>query len=445
MSKRTLPVIAIVGRTNVGKSTLFNRLSYRTKSVIYDAKGVTRDFVSDIVRWQHRMVELIDTGGISIGKHSSIVDKHIYDQAVDVIAQASAVIFVCDGTVGLLPEDRAIAKFLHKQGKPVIVIINKVDCKVVREYVHEFERLGFSAIVEVSAQHGNGIDSLYISVAKHLPKEKHIASIDHGYRVAIVGKPNVGKSSLLNLLAQKERTLVADEAGTTREAIAEDITFCKQDVKLIDTPGVRRKRSVNDPLEQLMVKTSLRSIDSADVVVLLVEAQQSRLSDQELKLAFYAFEQKHKPLIIVFNKDDLSDEYSRAMLQDHCDQYAHLLDKVEILTISCKTGKNVGKVLTLVQKVRDRATTPFEDMEVTMYLREQCDWRPLYRNRQELIFRTAKRIESKSVPTFSLVVSHAPWWGESQLGFLENQLRKKYELRSVPVVFSIKTPNKSHK
>lgn len=443
MSKRTLPVIVIVGRTNVGKSTLFNRLSYRTKSVTYDRQGVTRDVVTDTVRWQHRMVELIDTGGISMGKPDSVVDKHIYDQAVTVIADANAVVFVCDGTIGLVPEDRAIAKFLHKQGKPVIVVINKVDCKITQELMHEFDRLGFAKVIALSAQHGRGMDKLYASVAQHLPQKKHIVSINHGYRVAIVGKPNVGKSSLLNLLAQKERTLVADEAGTTREAIAEDITFCKQDVKLIDTPGVRRKRSVDDPLELLMVKSSLRSIDSADVVVLLVEAQQARMSDQELKLAFYAFAKKHKPLIIVFNKDDLSDDYSRLMLGDYCDQYRHLLDKVETLTISCKTGKNVGKVLQLVQKVRDRATTPFEDMEITMFLREQCDRRPLYRNRQELIFRTARRIETKSVPTFSLVVSHAPLWGESQLGYLENQLRGKYELRSVPVVFSIKTPRKS--
>jgi len=435
MSIKNMPTIVIVGRANVGKSTLFNRLSQDAESVTYDQPGVTRDLVTDTITIEDRSIQLVDTGGVSLRKLHNVIDESVRQRALDAIDTADCVIFVVDGAVGVLPEDREIASVIHKRAKHVFLAVNKTDLSASREYLHEFDALGFS-VYSIAATHGRGVKELMAAAIAVLPETGRVVEAP-GCRVAIIGKPNVGKSSLMNLLVQKERSIVADMPGTTREAISEAITFYQEDIRITDTPGIRRKRGVTEPLEQLMVKSAMRAIDAAHIVVLMVDASEGELSDQELKLAFYAFQEKHKSVILLFNKQDIVAEYERESLERVCDEYQYLIKKLAILNISCKSGKNVGKVLPLINEVWERSQKRIPDDELTITIREQMQAKPLYQNGQMLTFARAKQTRVTPV-TIQLVVGNPPAWGASQLATIENQLRRTYDLQGTPIEFDVR-------
>jgi len=428
MSNTTYPIVAIVGRPNVGKSTLFNRISRDTQTLIYDEPGVTRDVIGDVVLIGGKLCTLYDTGGISMRKQQDPILEEVRQRALGMLDRAAVILFVCDGEVGPLPDDFEIAKLLHKKDIPVFTLINKTDIVQAQEHVYTFERFGFP-IYQISATHGRGIDLVLKEVAKQLPKTAPADEYEKARcRVAIIGKPNVGKSSLMNELVKENRVIVADKPGTTREAVSEQITFYQEDIKLTDTPGMRRQRGVSEPLEQLMVKSALRAIDAAHIVILVVDGASGELSDQELKLAFYVFEEKHRSLIVLFNKQDLVTEEQKEDLGRQKDQYKYLLDKVEMLSISCKTGKNVGKVLPLINTVWQRAQQQFASDELTMTLKESLMHKPLYKGGQMLTFARAQQVKHAPI-TIELVVGNPPVWEATQLGYIENQLRKNYDLK----------------
>lgn len=430
-----MPTLVIVGRANVGKSTLFNRLSKDAQSVTFDQPGVTRDIVTDVITVKDRAVLLVDTGGVSLRKVKDPIDEEVRQRALQAIDTADCVLFVCDGEVGLLQEDREIASVLHKRARNVLLVVNKSDLKITQENLHEFDALGFP-IFPISATHGRGIDELMRAALEVLPVKISEEETPE-CRVAIIGKPNVGKSSLMNALTQKERAIVADMPGTTREAISESITFYQEDIKITDTPGIRRKRGVTEPLEQLMVKSAMRAIDAAHIVLLMIDSSSGELADQELKLAFYAFQEKHKSLIIIFNKQDITDEYKRETLERMQDEYKYLIDKVATISISCKTGKNVGKVLPLINEVWKRSRQQFPEEDLTIFIRDQLEKRPLYHNGQMLTFARARQIHTNPI-TIQLVVGNPKAWGTTQLGFIENQLRREYDLQGAALVFDLR-------
>lgn len=428
-----LPQVAIVGRTNVGKSTLFNRLSVDVKSITLDEHGVTRDFLSDTVCWLDRCFTLVDTGGISLRKTDDALLKQVRQQAINFLEQSDLVLFVVDPTVGILPEDQEISKLMHRLGKKVILVLNKTDAKGAQEHLYDFVRLGHAATVAVSAQHGTGIGDLLELIVADLPQKGQRKEVEPQARVVILGKPNVGKSSLMNVLTKQERAIVADFPGTTREALKETISFYKQDIQLTDTAGIRRKRSVKEPLEEMMVKSSFRAMKDADIVLLVIDASQAMISDQELKLAFYAFEQG-KALILVYNKDDITDEETQERLDYNLEEYEFFFKKLSSITISCKTGKNVGKVLPLIQKVWERYSQRFSDEEITLFFKEALMKKQLFHNKQLLRLYSAKQVKTAPI-TLVLKVNMPEWFGPSQLGFFDNLLRRKYDLQSVPVMF----------
>lgn len=432
--KNNLPIVAIVGRMNVGKSTLFNRLSETSKSIALDYEGVTRDVIKDVVRWKEHTFELVDTGGISLKKmqHDAIAEQS-RQRALQAIKEAAVVLFMCDGAVGLLPEDRGLADMLLKEGKKTILVINKSDTSLAKEHRYEFERLGFKSIIAISAQHGAGIADLLDALLAELPAPvEYTEQEDPLCNVAIVGKPNVGKSSIMNLLLKKERSIVSPIAGTTREPVKETIMFHRDSIQLIDTPGIRRKRGVNETLEQMMVKTAFKAVGQADIVLLVVDASEARLVDQELKLAFYVFEQEQKGLIIIFNKDDLMDEQKRADLDFQLEPYAHLLDKVMQIRTSCITNKNIGKLINTVNDVSERYKMRFSDDDLTFLFKDALVKRPLYRSQRPLIVHKAKQIRTGPI-VIELVVNESAWFGPSQLAFFEGVLRKEVDLRGVPI------------
>ena len=395
-----------------------------------DYPGMTRDFVTDKVSWKKKHFELIDSGGIMFGKPRDEFVTLVNAQVMQLMAEATVVVLVCDGSVGVQPEDRELAKKIHKLNKFAILAVNKIDTNLAKEHYHEFERLGLDRTVAISGQHGIAIGDLLDEIAAQIT-ETGPTKIDVQFRVALLGKPNVGKSSLMNLLLGKERTIVSEIAGTTREAIKEDIRFYQEDLQLVDTAGVRRKRGVVDQIETLMVKSTLAAVRESDIVLLLLDSSEGKLSDQELKLAFYVFEQG-KALILLFNKQDLVDEEITAEFDHSLSEYKYFTKKIEALKISCKTGKNVGKVLPLVKEVWQRDSQQFSEIEITTLFKEAMRVRPLFRNTQRLVLRKARQIMSAPI-TIELYVTEPNYFGPSQLAFFENLLRSKYNLRSVPV------------
>ncbi len=434
MNSLTLPIVAIIGRPNVGKSTLFNRISNDAKTLTYDEPGVTRDVIGDVIHIEGKQCTLYDTGGIGMRKLKDPVLEEVRQRALGMLDQATVILFICDGVVGPLPDDFEISKLLHKKKVPVFTVVNKTDVAAAQEHVYACERFGFP-VYQVSATHGRGVEALLKDVARHLPKTELAdeQGPESGARVAIIGKPNVGKSSLLNELVQKDRVIVADMPGTTREAVSESITFYQEDIKLTDTPGMRRQRGVSEPLEQLMVKSALRAINAAHIVILVVDGASGVLTDQELKLAFYVFEEKHKSLIILFNKQDLVTDEDKETLGRQKDEYKYLLDKVEMLGISCKSGKNIGKVLQLINTVWHRTRQQFARDELTMFIKECLTHKPLYKSGQMLTFGRAQQTRCTPI-TIDLTMGNPKVWQDTQLGYVENQLRKKYDLKSAALV-----------
>lgn len=438
MKKIKLPHIVIVGRTNVGKSTLFNRLSENIKAITLDLEGVTRDFLSDTISWQGRSFELVDTGGISLRKTQDPMLAQARTVALKRIEAADIVLFVVDGKSGLVTEDREIAQLLHRHSKTVFLVINKVDVKDAVENIYEFEGLGFPKSCFISATHGKNIIDLLELIIAHLPAPVMIDVEEPAYKVMLLGKPNVGKSSLMNLLLDTDRSIVSPEPGTTREALTERVTFYQEDIQLSDTPGVRRMRSVTEPLEGMMVQSTMQALKNSDIVLLLIDGSAETVVDQELKLAFYAFDNQHKALMIIFNKTDLIDEATKVRFDHALSEYEFLLKKIITLNISCKTGKNVGKILPAVKEIWDRYSRQFNQNELTQLFKEASIRRPLYNNKNMLMFYSAHQVSTAPI-TIVLHVNVPLWFGQSQLAYYEKVLRQEYDLRGVPVKFIVRS------
>lgn len=438
MKKVKLPSVVLVGRTNVGKSTLFNRLSDNVKAIALDVEGVTRDFLSDTISWQGRSFDLVDTGGISLRKTMDPILSQARAVALSMIDEADIVIFVVDGKTGLVTEDREVAQLLYKHKKRIILAINKVDARQAEENMYDFDSLGFEDKHFISAAHGKNIADLLENIVRHLPAPKMVEVTEPAYKVMLLGKPNVGKSSLMNLLLQKERSIVSAQPGTTREALAERVTFYQEDIQLADTPGVRRMRSVTEQLETMMVQSTMHTLKDADIVLLLIDGSEENLADQELKLAFYAFKEQYKALMVLYNKADLVEEAQKARLDHSIEEYEFFLDKLVCLSISCKTGKNIGKVLPVVKELWERHSQQFDQNTLTQLFKEASIQRPLYHNKKLLVFYSAHQLSTAPI-TILMKVNEPLWFGQSQLAYFEKVLRKKFDLRGVPIKFIVRS------
>ncbi len=433
-----IPSVVIVGRMNVGKSTLFNRLSNSVKSITFDYPGVTRDIIKDTIAWQNKTFELVDTGGISIRKSNDQILEKVREKALHAVTTADIVVFVVDGTTGLLPEDHEISKLLHKQGKKTILVINKIDNRNFEEYRAEFDRLHHKSVVLISAEHGIGINDLLDAIIEQLPvKSSDKEEVKPLFKIVLLGKPNVGKSSLMNALLDQERSIVSAEAGTTREAISERIMFYKENLLLTDTPGIRRKRSVSGDLEPLMVKSSFDALKDTDIVLLLIDATETSLVDQELKLAFYAFTDYYKALVLLVNKADLMTDLNQQDLERRLDFYKHLIKKIPVLQISCKTEKNVGRVLPLVKKVWECYSQQLSSEAINRLFISSLQKKPLLHSGEQLRVYRVQQLSTAPI-TIGMEVNEPLWFGPSQLGFFENTLRTEFDLMGVPIKFIIR-------
>lgn len=430
-------LVVIVGRMNVGKSTFFNRVSRDVKSITLDYEGVTRDFIKEEISWKDARFDLIDSGGIHLRKSQDPLFESVRQKVLKLVDEADAIIFMVDGLAGLIPEDREIARFLHKIGKPVVLAVNKTDAKQAQEQLHEFDRLGFEHVVTLSAEHGLGIADVLDAVTEMLPEHpSHKVEEKPNYRVMLIGKPNVGKSSLMNALVKEERSIVSELPGTTREPVSEQVMFYKEAIQFTDTPGIRRKRAVSEELETLMVKSAFQALNKSHIIVLLMDGSSHALVDQELKLAFYAFKDHYKALILLINKSDLITEESKKDLDQSFGEYKYLMKKIPLLQISCKSGKNVGKVLPLIAEVWQKYSRKFDDLELARLFMGALKKKPLYHKTAPLMLFKVHQIRTAPT-TIQLRVNEPEWFGESQLGFFENLLRSEYDMVGVPVKFVV--------
>ncbi len=433
--------VVIVGRTNVGKSTLFNKISQTQRSIVLDEEGVTRDCIIETAEWNGVAFNLVDTGGISLVSKQDYISKQIYNKVEQVIKEAAAILFVCDIQIGITQEDKRIARKLLKLQSDtckIFLVINKVENDYTRMRLYEFEHLGFSKIFGVSSHHSLGIGDLLDDIVKVLHAATPVFTQGPLIpRITLVGRPNAGKSSLMNCLTNEDFAIVSSVEGTTREALRKRINFKKAMFELVDTAGVRRQRTVEDGLETMMVKNSLNAIRHAHMVLLLMDAREPHLSSQVLKLAEYAFE-NGSALILLVNKFDLFTPEMLAQLDDSFLEYKFLMRKIEIMKISCLDGKNINKILPMVETVWERYEQKFTDMYLTDLFKTALLKAPLYKNGKILTF--YKAMQTSSAPIrIDLAVRNPELFGQNQISFYENVLRKAANLKSVPVIFNLRT------
>jgi len=440
---KAFPVVSIVGRTNVGKSTLFNRLAEKTKAIVFDREGVTRDFLSDTITWNSISFTLVDTGGVTYDRHADVINKQVQDIARDCIQKSDVILFVIDGSIPLHPIDEQIAREIRKTGTPIVLLLNKIDKNSCSEYKDELEQhFHFNHQIAISASHGKGIAQLLETILSLLPAEKKQQQQESEAlcKVALLGKPNVGKSSLLNALLHHNRAIVSDVPGTTREALIERVRFHQDEIQIADTAGVRRKRSIHDTLEQSMVSSTMYSVKHADIVLLMIDAHEGMLSDQEIKLTYYAFDEHKKGLIILWNKQDLVTDETKKQLEYDKEVHETILDKVASLSISCQSEKNIGKVLPLVKTVWERYSQWLNQEELFSVLMTAMEKKTLHKSENRLILYKLKQINTAPI-TILLTVNEPKWFNESHTRFFENIIRKHFQLQGVPLVFGYRKKN----
>lgn len=346
------PIVAIVGRPNVGKSTLFNKLAGKRISIVEDTPGVTRDRVYAEADWLRYNFTIIDTGGIE-PENEDIIISQMRRQAQIAIETADVIIFIVDGKEGLTPADQEVAQMLRKSKKPVVLVVNKVDSLKEEDNAFEFYNLGIGEPITISASQGLGLGDMLDRVVENFKDSYNENEEEEYIKLAFVGKPNVGKSSLINKLLGEERVIVSDIPGTTRDAIDSSLETDLGKFTLIDTAGLRRKSKVKEEIERYSVIRTYAAIERADVCILMLDATQG-ISEQDEKIIGYAHEM-NKAILVIVNKWDLIEKETKTMDQFKNKLKASLsfMQYAEYLFISAKTGQRVHKVLEMVKKCYD--------------------------------------------------------------------------------------------
>ncbi|MGB9792956.1 MAG: ribosome biogenesis GTPase Der [Thermacetogeniaceae bacterium] len=424
------PVVAIVGRPNVGKSTLFNRLVGRRKAVVADVPGVTRDRIYNDVEWNGKIFTLVDTGGLFLD--DSEFRQEVHDQVYKAISEADVIILVVDGEVGPVPEDEEIARMLLKMRKKTIVVVNKVDDFRNSHVIYDFLVLGLGEPLPLSAIHGLNIDELLDRIVSLLP-EKSCCEEEEGIHIAVVGRPNVGKSSLINALLKEKRLIVSDIPGTTRDAVD---TVLKKDDRtyiLVDTAGIRRKSRISDDVEYYGVQRSLRAIDRSDVVLFVLDATQG-VVEQDTKIGGYIAE-AGKGLIIIINKWDLvkKEQNTKNMYDQLIKWRLDFLGFAPLHYVSALTGQGVDRILPLVDRVYSEYTKRISTGSLNSWLMETVYLNPPPAVKGvEVKFYYAVQAEQRP-PLFVFFVNRPEMVHFSYKRYLENQLRKAYGFEGTPI------------
>lgn len=427
-----MPVIAIVGRANVGKSTVFNRIVGDMMAIVEDKPGVTRDRLYAQAEWNGIRFSMIDTGGIELFGADEIL-KSVRVQAELAIEEADVILFLTDIRVGVTRDDSEVAKLLYRSGKPVVLGVNKVDNMQMQNEIYDFYQLGFGEPVAVSGAHGTGIGDLLDAAVALLPDSKDEEYGEDVIRVALIGRPNVGKSSLVNAMLGAERVIVSDVAGTTRDAIDTPFEWEGQKYVLIDTAGMRKRGKVYEATEKYSVMRAMKAIDRADVVLVVINGEEGVI-EQDKHIAGYAHE-AGKSSIFVVNKWDIVDKDDKTMQQfiktirDHF----QFMDYAPTAFVSAKTKQRVHKLFPVIQHVAEqhamRITTPVLNDLISDAVAMNS---PPTDKGKRLRVNYATQVAVKP-PTFVLFVNEPELMHFSYERYLENKIRAAFTFEGTPI------------
>ncbi len=445
--------IAIIGRPNVGKSTLFNRLVGRKVAIVHDKPGVTRDRREAPAKLNDLKLSVIDTAGYEYSKEDSL-EKRMWEQTKRAIAEADAALFLFDARDGLQPYDEHLAGLVRQSGKPVILLANKCEGKLQEDSIHEAYKLGLGEPIPFSAEHGLGLLDLYEALkeqAEKLPPEEEPETDsadddDEAYKkrpiqLAIVGRPNVGKSTLVNALLNDERMLTGPEAGVTRDAIATQWSYMGRRINLVDTAGLRRQSRVSDSLEKMSAASTKHAAFMAQVVVLVLDAD-AVLDKQDLTIARQVLEEG-RALVIAVNKWDIANR--REALQKLNDKLQTSLAQAEgvpTVTISALKKENLDKLMRAVFKVYDRWNIRIPTAPLNQWFADMIDRYPppLGKNKRRIKLRYITQAKTRP-PSFYIFSSNPEGLPDAYLGYLTNQLRENFDMRGIPIRITVRKTN----
>lgn len=436
--KMSKPVVAIVGRPNVGKSTLFNTLAGERISIVKDTPGVTRDRIYAEVTWLDREFTLIDTGGIE-PESKDVILSQMREQAEIAIGTADVIMFITDVRQGLQDSDAKVADLLRRSGKPVVLVVNKVDnFEKYMPDVYEFYNLGIGDPFPVSAASMLGLGDMLDEVIKYFPDYKKGGQEDDRPKVAIIGKPNVGKSSLINKLAQEDRVIVSDIAGTTRDAIDTDIRYNGKDYVFIDTAGLRRKNKIKEEIERYSIIRAVTAVERADVCVIVIDATEG-VTEQDAKIAGIAHE-RGKGIIIAVNKWDAVEKDDKTIYR-HTEKIRQILSFMpyaEILFISAKSGQRLNKLFELIDVVIENnsmrvATGVLNEIVAEAVAMQQP---PSDKGKRLKIYYITQA--AVKPPTFVIFVNDKELMHFSYTRYLENRIRDTFGFRGTALKFIIR-------
>ena len=432
------PVLAVVGRPNVGKSTLFNKIAGRRVSIVDDTPGVTRDRIFADAEWAGRQFTIIDTGGLDPDSEDVMVQQ-IYNQAELAMETADAILLVTDVKAGPTESDIDVANILRKTQKPVLLAVNKVDDMHTENFdVYEFFGLGLGDPIPVSAGQGLGVGDLLDEVIKHLPREEEQQPDDDAIRVAVIGKPNSGKSSLINRILREDRLIVSEIPGTTRDAVDSEITINKQRYIFIDTAGIRRKSKIKGNIERYSIIRAVSAVSRADVCVILINAEEGA-TEQDSKIAGIAHEHG-KASVIAVNKWDLieKDDKTINVYQGAVENELGFMPYAPKLFISAKTGQRINKLYELIHMAYQNHSMRISTGVLNDVLTEAAAMNqpPVDKGRQLKIFYGTQ--VSVKPPTFVLFVNDSELMHYSYKRYIENQIRQAFGFSGSPIRFLVR-------
>ena len=432
------PIVAIIGRQNVGKSTLLNRLAGKRISIVEDLPGTTRDRVFTDVAWNDRSFTLVDTGGLELGMETEI-DRGVKEQISQAMSEADAIVFMVDVKDGIMPADTEIADLVRRLKKPTLLVANKGDNEKLESQAVEFYQLGLGEPFVISAYHGRSTAELIEKIIAMLPENVPSLTEPEIMKVAIVGKPNVGKSMLLNAILGKERTIVSNVPGTTRDAIDTQVDFMGKQVLLIDTAGIRKRGQIETGIEQYSVIRSMHAIDRCDVALLVLDATEM-FSAQDTHIAGY-IQQAVKGIVIIVNKWDLVTDEDQAVWAENTRKQFKFMAYAPVMFISAKTGKSVRDVMPQAYLVYQERIKVVPEAELRGAMRDAVASHNLQRKGKMML--SVKGVTQVAVnpPTFVFKVNNTKLVHFSYKRFLENKLREAFGFMGTPLRIDFKAGN----
>lgn len=423
--------VAIVGRPNVGKSTIFNRLIGERVSIVEDTPGVTRDRIYAEVEWLTTRFNMIDTGGIEISDEPLLTK--IRHQAEIAIDEADVIIFLVNGKDGITAADEEVAKILYKSKKPTVLAVNKIDNFEMRDQIYEFYALGFGEPFPISGTHGLGLGDLLDEVITHFPKLEDVEEDDEVIYFSVIGRPNVGKSSLVNAIVNEERVIVSNIEGTTRDAVDTFIHKDNQDFVIIDTAGIRKRGKVYESTEKYSVLRALRAIDRSDVVLVVLDAE-TGIREQDKTIAGYAHD-AGRAIVIVVNKWDTIDRTETSMqeFEDKIRNQFQFLDYAPIIFLSAKTKKRLQRLIPIIKLVSESHTKRIPTNVLNDVIMDALAMNPtptVKGKRLKILYTTQVAVKP---PTFVVFVNEPELMHFSFKRFLENRIRESFGFTGTPI------------